>query len=94
MKRYNFLGMTARQHLHLFLSILAGFALAFALLLSLTISVPLVGELLIEYPTINVVEQNEEFMLGTTAMGSLWFWAGVIGVGTLFASELWKWMRG
>ena len=86
--------MTARQYLFLFLSILAGFVLSFALFFSLTISMPLVGELLTEYPTIDVVEQNEAFMRGTKAMGSLWFWAGVIVVGAFFASELWKWMRG
>src|SRR3989344_9382011 len=87
------LHMTTKNHLHLFLAILCGFALAFALLLSLTITVPLVGDILIggvamdrEHPTvINAAMQNEEFRKGVLALGSFWFWTGVTIFGMFFS---------
>lgn len=86
--------MTTRRNILFFLSILIGFSIAFALLLSITVGMPLVGDLLTTNPAIDIVQQNEEFRQTTVAMGSFWFWIGVAIIGTFFTAEIWKWMRG
>ncbi|HLC75500.1 MAG TPA: hypothetical protein VJB82_00040 [Candidatus Peribacterales bacterium] len=85
--------MTLHHQLLLLICFLAGFSLAFAFLFALTITVPLVGELL-QAPSLDLAKQNEEFRQVTVAMGSFWFWIGVTAIGTFFTAELWKWMRG
>lgn len=90
------------RNLRALLAILAGFVLAFVFLLSLTIYVPLVGDILIggtqvtrDFPTVSSAAlHTREMQVAAAALGSFWFWCGVFVVGAFFASQIWRWVRG
>lgn len=91
-----------KKHLRAFLAILVGFVLAFVFLLSLTVYVPLVGDLLIggkqvtrDFPTVSSAAlHTREMQAAARALGSFWFWCGVTILGTAFTMQIWRWVRG
>ena len=91
---------SGKKHLRAFLVILVGFTLAFAFLFSLTIYVPLVGDILVggtevtrDFPTVSSAALHvRELQMATAALGSFWFWCGVTILGIAFVAQLWRWV--